>query len=56
MISIFGKNPEKINNAGFDGFSTTLHIGHITAKLMGYRLIQPPFLPYLLISEANSMS
>jgi hypothetical protein len=55
-MSISGKNPEKKNNAGFDGFLIIPEIGHITAKSAGYRLFQPLFLPYLLISEANPMS
>jgi hypothetical protein len=32
MISIFGKNLKKKNDAGFDGFSIIPEIGHITAK------------------------
>jgi len=32
MMSISGKNPEKKNNAGFDGFLIIPEIGYITAK------------------------
>jgi hypothetical protein len=41
MMSIFGKNLNKKNNIGIDGYSTTPDIGHITAKPTGYRLIHP---------------